>query len=95
MEKHIPSIICLGVIGCTKCKSIRFDLIILLYVKPAVLKVNNAKNINNIVPYPSLEPSGNNSGLSITNFIRRIQANENIKPMKKMKNVPAILFFNP
>tara|TARA_B100000029_G_scaffold161858_1_gene157851 strand:+ start:430 stop:633 length:204 start_codon:yes stop_codon:yes gene_type:complete len=49
--------------------------------------------MTNIVPYPSFEPSGNNPGLSITNFTRRMQAKENINPKNPIKTVDTNLFF--
>tara|TARA_B100001750_G_scaffold166127_1_gene134701 strand:+ start:317 stop:538 length:222 start_codon:yes stop_codon:yes gene_type:complete len=55
--------------------------------------MKRAKNMTKIVPYPSLEPSGNKSGLSITIFMSRMQAKENIKPNSPINIVEINLFF--
>ena len=78
-EKSIPLIICFVETGWTKYNSKTFDLITLRYVVPADLIVNKAKNIINTVPYPSLDPSGNNFGLSITNADNFTKINKKTK----------------
>jgi hypothetical protein len=49
--------------------------------------------MTSIVPYPSLDPSGNKPGLSITIFMILIQAKENIKPNSPINIVDTNLFF--